>query len=69
MPSPTGSRYSVPNSEGQLEGRAPDCGAIREELTAADSVFRDDASVAGYHAYSVGGGTEWVDLTPCLPAM
>lgn len=60
--------YGVPNVDGQLEGRgAPDCGAIRDELATADAIFRDDAGVAGYHAYSVGGGTEWLDLSPCLP--
>lgn len=62
--------YGVPDVQGQLEGRGvPDCGAIRDELAAADAIFGDDPGVAGYHAYSVGGGTEWLDLSPCLPAL
>lgn len=59
--------YGVPSEQGTIDGRGtPDCAAIRREVAAAASVYRVDASVAGFHIYSVGDGTEWLDVTACL---
>jgi len=59
--------YGMPAADGTYIGRgAPDCAAVKAEADAIDDLFRRDAQVGGYCAYSVGHGTEWMDLTPCL---
>lgn len=60
--------YGVPSEQGTIDGRGtPDCPTIQREISMAAAVYRADASVAGFHIYSVGDGTEWLDLTRCLP--
>ena len=60
--------WGVPNSRGEYDGRGtPDCAAMAAELAIVDPILRDDPGVGGYHGYSVGGGSEWIDITPCLP--
>jgi len=57
----------MPDVTGKVDGRdAPDCAAVRAEMAALDATFRAAPEVRGYHAYSVGHGTEWMDITPCL---
>lgn len=59
--------WGVPNTAGSYDGRGePDCAAMEAELAMVDQILRSDAGVGGYHVYSVGGGSEWIDITPCL---
>jgi len=59
--------YGLPNTRGEYEGRGePDCAAIFTEMDAIDMIYRSEPEVRGYHGYSVGHGTEWMDITPCL---
>ena len=55
---------------GQGGGMAiPSCeGLIRDALQYAYQL-EEDPYVKGFHLWSVGTGTGWVDITPCLPAL
>jgi len=57
----------MPDQTGKVDGRGTaDCAAARAEMAAVDAVYRAAPEVGGYHVYSVGHSTEWMDLTPCL---
>jgi hypothetical protein len=43
-----------------------DCGAIVADARAAAAQFAKYPEVWGFDVYSVGGGTQWTDVTPCL---
>lgn len=46
-----------------------DCGAVIADARAAATQFDKYAEVWSFTLFSIGGGTQWTDLTPCLPLL
>jgi len=62
--------FGVRATDGSVIGRGqPDCAAMHSDVKDADKQFAKDAGVGGYALYSVGGGTEWMDITDCLAGL
>ncbi len=58
----------VSNAAGNNDGRgSADCGRAALETQQATAAYQDHPEVVGFALYSFGSGTEWLDLTPCLP--
>ncbi len=47
----------------------PGCDAIVRDAVQYMYLLEDDPYVHGFHLWSVGAGTQWYDITPCLPAL
>jgi hypothetical protein len=61
------SEFGVSNQQGNNDGRgSPDCPRAALETRQAVDEYRKHPEVLGFSLYSVGSGTEWLDLTPCL---
>jgi len=59
--------FGVTNAAGNNDGRgSPDCGMAAHETLAAVAEYKKHPEVLGFALFSVGPGSEWVDLTSCL---
>jgi hypothetical protein len=62
--------FGVTNAAGNNDGRGvADCGVATRETLEAIVEYKKHREVLGFALFSVGGSTEWLDLTPCLPQM
>lgn len=50
------------------ENAPVDCGALVSAVRWAQNTYRDGL-VDGFHLWSAGPGTQWRDITPCVPAL
>ncbi|MFA5377880.1 MAG: hypothetical protein WC455_19170, partial [Dehalococcoidia bacterium] len=61
------SEQGVTNSAGQIDGRgSADCPRAAIETRQAVDAYKPHSEVIGFALFSVGGSTEWLDLTGCL---
>jgi hypothetical protein len=57
----------ITNAQGNADGRGTaDCGIAAKEAAELTAEFHKFPEIVGYNLYSVGGSTEWLDLTSCL---
>jgi hypothetical protein len=62
--------FGVTNAQGNNDGRGtPNCNVATQETLEALIEYKKHPEVLGFALFSVGSGTEWIDLTPCLPQM
>lgn len=60
--------FGVTNAQGNIDGRGtPNCVTATQEIVEAVIEYKKHPEVLGFALFSVGSGTEWIDLTPCLP--
>jgi hypothetical protein len=59
--------FGVTNAAGNNDGRGTaDCGRAALETQQAVAEYKKSPEVLGFALFNVGGGSEWLDLTPCL---